>query len=151
MQEALVFLHWLKVWGRSLHWIRRALALGTQRSGILVLGQTVCMPLSGPQYPHLYSGLGQTPLYQVPHLLCNFFPIWWCPDLANKNMEWPIGSEFQIQILYCFISIISWRRKWQPTPVGFCLGNPMNRGGWWAVVHGVKELDTTWHTHAYIL
>ena len=25
-----------------------------------------------------------------------------------------------------------------------CLGNPMNRGAWWAVVHGVaKELDTT--------
>jgi len=25
-----------------------------------------------------------------------------------------------------------------------CLGNPMDRGGWWATVHGVaKELDTT--------
>ena len=25
-----------------------------------------------------------------------------------------------------------------------CLGNPMNRGVWWAVAHGVtKELDTT--------
>ena len=27
----------------------------------------------------------------------------------------------------------------------FCLGNPMNRGGWWCTVHGVtKELDTTY-------
>ena len=25
-----------------------------------------------------------------------------------------------------------------------CLGNPMDRGSWWAIVHGVaKELDTT--------
>ena len=36
-----------------------------------------------------------------------------------------------------------WRRKWQPTPV-FLLGNPMDRGAWWATVHGVtKELDKT--------
>jgi len=24
----------------------------------------------------------------------------------------------------------------------FCLGNPMNRGVWWAIVHGITELDT---------
>ena len=24
-----------------------------------------------------------------------------------------------------------------------CLENPMNRGAWWATVHGVAELDTT--------
>ena len=24
-----------------------------------------------------------------------------------------------------------------------CLGNPTDRGAWWATVHGVKELDTT--------
>ena len=33
------------------------------------------------------------------------------------------------------------RRKWQPSPV-FSLGNPMDRGAWWAGVHGVeKEYD----------
>ena len=38
---------------------------------------------------------------------------------------------------------IPWRRKWQPTPV-FLLGNPMDRGAWWAIVLGVaKELDRT--------
>ena len=38
---------------------------------------------------------------------------------------------------------IPWKRKWQPTPV-FCLGNPMDRGAWWATVHGVaKEMDMT--------
>ena len=32
----------------------------------------------------------------------------------------------------------------------FCLGNPINRGAWWATVHGVtKESDMTEHTHAH--
>ena len=31
-----------------------------------------------------------------------------------------------------------WRRKWQPTPV-FLPGKSMDRGVWWATVHGVAE------------
>ena len=33
-----------------------------------------------------------------------------------------------------------------------CLENPMERGAWWATVHGVAELDTTevtQHTHTH--
>ena len=38
---------------------------------------------------------------------------------------------------------ITWRRKWQPTPV-FLWGNGMDRGTWWATVRGVvNESDTT--------
>ena len=33
---------------------------------------------------------------------------------------------------------VSWKRKWQPTPV-FLLGNPMDRGAWHATVHGVAK------------
>ena len=37
---------------------------------------------------------------------------------------------------------IPWRRKWQLQYS--CLENPMDRGAWWAIIHGViKELDTT--------
>ena len=31
-----------------------------------------------------------------------------------------------------------------------CLGNPMDRGSWWATVHGVSESDTTEHTCTYL-
>ena len=37
---------------------------------------------------------------------------------------------------------IPWSRKWQPTSV-FCLKNPMDRGAWGTLVHGVAELDRT--------
>ena len=34
-----------------------------------------------------------------------------------------------------------WRRAWPPMPV--FLGNPLDRGVWWATVHGVAESDRT--------
>ena len=37
-----------------------------------------------------------------------------------------------------------WGRKWQPTPV-FLPRKPLDRGAWWATVHGITiELDTIW-------
>ena len=38
-------------------------------------------------------------------------------------------------------SSISWRRKWQPLQYSR-LENPMDRGAWWATVHGVTESRT---------
>ena len=32
-----------------------------------------------------------------------------------------------------------WIKKWHPTPVLFCLENPMDGGAWWAAVHGVAK------------
>ena len=37
---------------------------------------------------------------------------------------------------------IPWRRKWEPTPV-FLLGDTMDRGAWWATVHGVTKSRLT--------
>ena len=37
---------------------------------------------------------------------------------------------------------IPWRREWQSTLV-FLPENPMDRGAWWATVHGVTESDMT--------
>ena len=61
-----------------------------------------------------------------------------------------------------WIRKISWSRKQQPTPQSWtrlkrlsssssrysCLENPVERGAWWATVHGVghKELDMSEHT-----
>ena len=38
-----------------------------------------------------------------------------------------------------WIGKIPWRRKWQPTPV-FLPGKSMDRGDWWATVHGVTRV-----------
>ena len=44
-----------------------------------------------------------------------------------------------------WVEKISWRRKWQPTPVLFCfvlfLENYMNIGAWQDTIHSIKESD----------
>ena len=37
--------------------------------------------------------------------------------------------------------MIPWTRAWQPTPVFLARESPMDRGAWWATVHG----DTVRH------
>ena len=48
-----------------------------------------------------------------------------------------------------WVGKIPWRRKWQPTPVFLPGWNSMDRGAWWATVHGVAESEMTGHTHTY--
>ena len=47
-----------------------------------------------------------------------------------------------------------WRRQWHPLQCS-CLENPMDRGAWWAAVHGVakswaqlSDFTFTFHFHA---
>ena len=42
-----------------------------------------------------------------------------------------------------WIQKIPWRRKWQLTQYS-CLGNPMDRGAWWAIVHEVTKSHMTY-------
>ena len=61
---------------------------------------------------------------------------------------WQSGKESSCQCrrhgFNFWVGKIPWRRAWQPLPYS-CLENPMDRGIWWAVVHGVaKESNMTW-------
>ena len=49
-----------------------------------------------------------------------------------------------------WVRTIPWRRKWQPTPV-FLLGNPMDRGAWQAIVHGITKRVITKRVKSEIL
>ena len=41
----------------------------------------------------------------------------------------------------CWVGKIPWRRKWNSLQYS-CLRNPMDRGAWWATVHGVLQSQT---------
>ena len=50
------------------------------------------------------------------------------------------------RVFHSWVRKIPWRRKWQPTPV-FLPENPMDRGAWWATVHGVTKSQTQLSMH----
>jgi len=56
--------------------------------------------------------------------------------LEVKNL--PAMQETRVPSL---VGMIPWKRKWQPNRYS-CLGNPMDRGSWWATVPGVTERQT---------
>ena len=68
--------------------------------------------------------------------------------LAYENKGFPGGTSGKESACQCrrhkrcgfsrWVRKIPWRRKWQPTPV-FLPGDVMDRGDWWAIVHGVTE------------
>ena len=64
---------------------------------------------------------------------------WWLVVKNLPAMQWTCGRRgfgaWDRKIPSC--------RKWQPTAVYSFLKNPMDRGAWWATVHGVSEWDTT--------
>ena len=67
------------------------------------------------------------------------------------------GKESACQCRTCrrhefnpWVRKIPWRRKWQPPPV-FFLKNRMDRGAWWAIVHGVAKSRTQLSTAQYLV
>ena len=47
-----------------------------------------------------------------------------------------------------WVEKIPWRRKWQPTPL-FLPEEPMDRGVWWATVHGISKSWNEWLTLSF--
>ena len=63
-------------------------------------------------------------------------------------LDFPGGSDGKASCLQCgrpgfnpWVWKISWRKKWQPTPV-FLPENPMDGGAWGATIHGVAKSQT---------
>ena len=84
---------------------------------------------------------------KMPHLIIL--------QVVRSNVGFPGGSgkESTCQCRRCrrcefnpWVRKIPWRKKWQPAPI-FLLGNPMDRGTWWATVHGVAKSRTRLSTH----
>ena len=70
------------------------------------------------------------------------------------SLFWSLHCQCKRHGFNPWVGKIPWRSKQQPTPIFqySCLGNPMGRGGRWAPVHGVAELDTTlWLKQAPLL
>ena len=98
---------------------------------------------------------GQKELNMTGQLNSNKGNIWGFPGGAMvKNLP---ADARDAGLIPGSIQKIPWKRKWQPLQY-CCLENPMDRGAWWAIVHGGhKESDLTEHmcvrarvhTHAY--
>ena len=77
------------------------------------------------------------------YFTCQNFP-WW---LSGKES----ACQFKRHGFNPWVGKIPWNRKWQPSPVSF-LGNPMDRGAWWAAIHGVTKSQiqlSHWKTSTY--
>ena len=64
---------------------------------------------------------------------------WWASQAVQvvKNLPASAGDAGGLVGSYC-VRKIPWRSTWQPTPV-LLPENPMDRGAWWATVHGVAK------------
>ena len=68
-------------------------------------------------------------------------PSW--PSLVNPNAHQEDCAVVGIMGIYLASSIVTYREG-NGTPLQHsCLENPMDRGAWWAAVHGVAESDVT--------
>ena len=101
-----------------------------------------------------WSGLPFPPPGDLPDnsikngkVILKSWPIFLCTRKSGVEQVlgliwWLSGKESACQGRRCGFD--PRRRKWLPGPV-FLPGNAMERGAWWAAVHGVtKELDTVY-------
>ena len=78
------------------------------------------------------------------------FPSWLHElQISTSTKGFPDGLRLSRIHLQCgrpgfdpWIGKIPWRREWYPLQYS-CPENPMDRGPWWATVHGVTESRTS--------
>ena len=67
-----------------------------------------------------------------------------------KNLPANAGERCKRCEFAPWVGKIPWRRKWQPLQYS-CPGNPMDRGAWWAAVHGVAKSWTWLSRHTQLV
>ena len=89
---------------------------------------------------HPQSCLSQKPETQLvttcPGLCRTFLVFHWQFHILGNAVTQPDWDSW-----HCGVSwnaAFARRRKWKPTPVS-CLGNPLDRGAWWAIIHRVTK------------
>ena len=105
--------------------------------------------------------LGQVPFYLFRnHILLqgSSFVIQQASSLSYLNViepftgfsRWLSGEDSARQHRRClrlrfnpWVRKIPWRRKWHAVQCS-CLGNPMDKGAWWATVHESQRLRHDW-------
>jgi len=79
----------------------------------------------------------------------------WEEKKSGQELDSPSGSAVKNlpamqERQETWVRKIPWRRAWQPLQYS-CCGKPMDRGTWWAIVHGVSKsrtrLSDRAHTH----
>ena len=66
-----------------------------------------------------------------------------CQGGIRESSDWPaiFSNTFHLKYSLCQNVNGAWRRAWQPTQYS-CQKNFMDRGAWWALVHGVTKSRT---------
>ena len=100
---------WTWVWASSWRWWRKG------KPGVL-------QSLGSQRVGHDWATEQQQYLIKLP---------WWL--ISKESTCQCKRCKFYLQVRKS-----PWRRKWQPTPV-FLMGSSMDRGTWWATVHGITK------------
>ena len=61
--------------------------------------------------------------------------------LTNCSANSGDKKDVKRRKFYSWLGKTPWKRAWQPTPV-FLPGESLDRGAWWATVHGVAKSQT---------